>query len=464
MLTIEKEPDWYSGFIVVRLEPALTPIDNEHQSLTDVCEHARLDDLKSILVNYSLDKKTQRLILGVNPETLIGLEKEAQGSNFSPNNSLAAYWRIDSREYADQIQKIVAELQKACGVNYSYPERRALPATAPATSTPNPYTKYQGYLNPAKEGIDARWAWTLPGGEGTDVKFVDLELAWNLKHEDYATRSLSSASLLHGDISTTPLYVCHGTNTLGVVLADDNQLGIKGIAPKLTQVKLSSAYDASTNSTGHIASAIVSAICGLDTGDVLLVELQRCGLPVEIDAADFDALRLAVASGIVVIEAAGNAGKNLDSYCDESRGYMLNPNSKDYQGDSGVTIVGSSESPVDGNGHKKMALSNSGKRVNCYAWGENVVSCGGKGDLDDGGGDANKRYTKTYGGTSSASAIIAGAAVLLQGVNKNNTSTSLSSLEIRSLLSKESTGTKQSGQAWYPIGVMPNLRAIVEGM
>ena len=47
----------------------------------------------------------------------------------------------------------------------------------------------------------------------------------------------------------------------------------------------------------------------MDVGDVLLLEVQRSYLPTEVDDADFDAIRLAVAHGIVVVEAAGNGDR-----------------------------------------------------------------------------------------------------------------------------------------------------------
>src|SRR5262245_27259454 len=42
----------------------------------------------------------------------------------------------------------------------------------------------QGYLDPAPLGIDARYAWTIPGGRGENVRLVDIEYSWNLDHSD----------------------------------------------------------------------------------------------------------------------------------------------------------------------------------------------------------------------------------------------------------------------------------------
>ena len=61
-------------------------------------------------------------------------------------------------------------------------EMAALPGDAPAI-TPD-FTASQIYLNPAPAGIDARFAWTKPGGRGEGVTIIDCEWGWNFSHED----------------------------------------------------------------------------------------------------------------------------------------------------------------------------------------------------------------------------------------------------------------------------------------
>src|SRR5438105_8542703 len=43
---------------------------------------------------------------------------------------------------------------------------------------------FQGYLDAAPLGLDARYAWTLPGGRGENVRICDIEYSWNLTHND----------------------------------------------------------------------------------------------------------------------------------------------------------------------------------------------------------------------------------------------------------------------------------------
>jgi hypothetical protein len=190
---------------------------------------------------------------------------------------------------------------------------------------------------------------------------------------------------------------------------------------------------------------------------VLLLEIQKSYLPTETDVADFDAIRLAVALGIVVVEAAGNGSTDLDSYTDGSGNFVLNRGSLDFT-ESGAIMVGAAASSLP---HDRKSFSNFGSRVDCYAWGENVTTAG-YGDLDNGGGDNNKSYTSTFNGTSSASPIISGAALILQGLYNAVTGNWMSSSRMRDLLSNPATGTPQGGGIAGNIGVMPDLRSIIE--
>src|SRR5947207_1746618 len=67
-----------------------------------------------------------------------------------------------------------------------------------------------------------------------------------------------------------------------------------------------------------VADAIDQAQQALRGGDVLLIELQGLGperrwIPVEFWPDVYDAIRVASARGVIVIEAAGNGAANLDA-------------------------------------------------------------------------------------------------------------------------------------------------------
>ena len=55
----------------------------------------------------------------------------------------------------------------------------------PGNATGNEVTDpYQGYLDPAPDGIDARWAWLGMGGRGDGMRICDVEYDYNPNHAD----------------------------------------------------------------------------------------------------------------------------------------------------------------------------------------------------------------------------------------------------------------------------------------
>jgi len=365
---------------------------------------------------------------------------------------------VDARERPDQIEGIVKRLNSVNEVDLAY--REFVVSDPVVNAADDPYNIDQDYLDAAPTGIDARWAWTQPNGEGAGIGFVDLEQGWFPNHEDFASKS---PTIIYGDNrdGVGGYKGDHGTAVLGEVIADDNTVGVVGIAPSVASVRMTSHYDAGTGTWLNVADAILGALPSMDVGDVLLLEVQRGLLPTETDDGDSDAIRLAVAHGIVVVEAAGNGDSDLDAYIDVSGDNILNRGSVDYR-ESGAIMVGSSVSAVPHDRYIGCGAgcgSNFGSRIDCYGWGEDIVSCG-YGDLDAGTGD-DTSYTDSFGGTSGASPMIAGAALILQGMYEPNTGTRLSPLQMRALLSDPETGTAQGGGVPGDIGVMPDLQAIL---
>jgi len=453
---VKEPPRDYSGFIIMRLSESLPLPSDDCDTLSAVAKELRLQGLEKILDEFDLSI-TRRLVRSMGSKKILELERVASKSELPPLHSLTKYWRVDARERADQIEEIVKRLNSLYEVDLAY---REFDASDPVVNAADdPYNADQGYQDPSDDGIDARWAWTQPNGEGAGIGFVDLEQGWFLGHEDFATKA---PTLFYGDNrdGVGGYKGNHGTAVLGAVIADDSTVGVVGIAPSVASVGVTSHYDAGTGTTGNVADAILGALPSMDVGDVLLLEVQKGYLPTETDDADFDAIRLAVAHGIVVVEAAGNGGDDLDAYTDASGDNILDRGSADFR-ESGAIMVAAAEPTVP---HDRVSgagyASNFGSRIDCYAWGKDVVTCG-YGDLDAGGGDDNKTYTDTFKNTSAASPIITGAGIILQGMYEANTGTRLSPLQMRALLSDPATGTAQGGGLAGNIGVMPDLQAII---
>ena len=157
-----------------------------------------------------------------------------------------------------------------------------------------------------------------------------------------------------------------------------------------------------------------------------------------------------------MFEAAGNGALNLDTFS-TAAGQILNPASADFR-DSGAIICGAAESALP---HERASFSSFGARVDCYGWGENVVTAG-YGFLDNGGGDVNAEYTDIFGGTSSATPIVTGAGMVVQAMHEQAAGARLSPAQMRMILSNPATGTAQGPMVAGNIGVMPDLRAILE--
>jgi hypothetical protein len=103
--------------------------------------------------------------------------------------------------------------------------------------------------------------------------------------------------------------------------------------------------------------------------------------------------------------------------------------------------------------HARDVNSNFGNRVDCYAWGDSVVT-----PTSDASG-ATDQYRTNFQNTSAAAPTIAGAALLVQGMAQADPGLSrFAPGQLRAILSDPTTGTGSPDA----IGVMPDLRAIVE--
>jgi hypothetical protein len=269
-------------------------------------------------------------------------------------------------------------------------------------------------------------------------------------------------------MSTDPFYINHGTAVLGIIYAADNQIDGVGIVPNAQQ-----GYVLPSTIAGQVTYApevIVEALnIPLPAGSILLIEQQATpyGGPVEWEPLYLQAIQLAVAQGVTVIEPAGNVPNDLDAWTDPFPGPLfgtrrLDRTSPDFI-DSGAIMVGASTS---GNLAKHARGDTSfGNRIDCYAPGTMWTcalydatnpppsSCP---DLDP-----SAIQMAIFGGTSGASAIIAGAAISAQGMAYAQTGSTLSPAALRALLSLEDYGTTSlNGTQVDKIGVMPDLSKI----
>jgi Subtilase family len=347
---------------------------------------------------------------------------------------------VNADELAKHISLNLANVETAYVMRPSPPQGRV-------SSKNDPHNPKQHYQDAAPIGIDARYAWGFLGGDGAGIGFVDLEQGWNLNHKD-----LPKITIISGENS---FEYPHGTAVLGEVLMVDNTRGGVGIAPSASGRVVSFVRNSSLNT----ADAILDAYDKMSYGDVLLLEVQEdarstSDWPAEILQANYDAIYTATAAGVVVVEAGGNGDYNLDAYTDNGK-KILDRRSRDFREDSGAIIVGAgcSDHP-HGRFRSSDGSSNYGNRIDCYAWGENIETT-----TTNLAGTRNAKYIADFGGTSGASAIVAGVALIVQGIAQFSLGRRLSPRELRDLLT--TNGTPSATPATDKIGVMPDLQKII---
>ncbi len=392
------------------------------------------------------------------------------------------YYNIFVRD-ASVAEEIIGRLNGFRIVEVAYfppiPSGADIPPTTPDLAG------NQQYLDPAPNGIDARAAWAVPGGNGTNVRIIDIEGDWVLDHEDMVQPFLvdirpalmSAANLLDPAESLNGRN--HGTAVIGILRARDDGRGVTGIAHGSRYGVVSVIRESMPEIDPSIfyrmtADAINVAAANLDPGDVILIEqhapfhpdisapvlcICNCGqseyVAVENWQAEYDAIFSATARGVIVVEAAGNGSMNLDS---PLYGGRFDPAVRD----SGAIMVGASEveSGTTPSGalslttnHEPACFSNYGSRVDVHAWGGGIWSLGyGDGESNN-GADERQWYTGSFGGTSGASAIVAGAVAAIQGTRIAAGRTPLGPADMRRLL--VATGTPQAGTGH--IGPQPDL-------
>lgn len=440
-----------SGNLVVRVVPEAGFLSQSRAAST-LEEYARghqMGELARALESAG-QPKSYRLVHSVPVEKVLEMERDAAQTKYSPLHSLTQYWCVDLRGRSREVvARLLEWLSALPEIDAAWEQPLcSLPVVNPGD---DPYNADQGYQDAAPVGIDARWAWTQPNGEGAGIGVVDVEGAWRVTHEDLLGKS---PALIHGFQYANLIWENHGTAVLGEILAVDNAVGVVGSAPAISSVRMSSIYDAV--GVQHVTDALVAAVAAMSVGEILLIELQIGLKPMETLDDVLDVIRLATALGITVVEAAGNGNTDLDSWTTVAGVHRLNRASSEFV-DSGAILVGACVSTVP---HNRCSFSNYGSRIDCFGWGQNVTTTG-YGDLDNGGGNADKWYTDSFSGTSSASPIIVGAAALVQASYHAATGTFLSPGQIRALLSDPATGTAQGTALGGAIGVMPNLAAIL---
>jgi hypothetical protein len=352
-------------------------------------------------------------ICDVPEEKLDEIQAKGEANTGKPVYNLNNIYRLRIPMGHD-VWAIGEELEALPGIIFARPVPKPMPLPNPPNYASCSGDTCQGYLRPASStptGIDADYAWTQTGGNGSGVTVCDLEYGWNYNHMDI-TKAPGSQINPNVYYDTTFNSVNHGTAVIGELVSDNNSLGTTGIC-----------YGASLKTCGtlflpvatwNVPGAMAYAIANLSAGDVILLEQQWAYtylgtdyIPIEWwgdyypNSQSFNgvyaAIVNAVSNGIHVVEAGGNGNVNTGGLT--------------WYGNSGAIIVGAGGAYPGGTwtegNLERLSFSSHGYRFDLQGWGENVVTTG-YGYLYNSEG-VNYWYTNTFAGTSSASPIVAGA-------------------------------------------------------
>lgn len=295
-----------------------------------------------------------------------------------------------------------------------------------------------------------------PGGDGEGVVVADVEYSWEPEHEDLgATVGIQTWGVLYPD------YFFHGNSVLGMLVGGDNGYGVVGAVPGATPMVF---HPVDTDGNYVVAEAILAALEYLGPGDVLLLEQQGYSdgsyCPASVDPAVFDAIRVVTDAGIVVVEPGGNGGQNLDA----PRWDGLFDRR---QQDSGSILVGGGAGPDTRYLPRSWYPygSSYGSRVDVQGWYSGIVSSttgeygGVYADLAWYEEDSRQAYTRSFGGTSGASPMVAATAVVMQAVSLAQGQPPWEPAELRAAL--VANGTPQDPGDSARIGPQPDVRRML---
>lgn len=384
-------------------------------------------------------------LISLSPDELREIQRLGEKRTGVPVPDMSLYFELSLSD--ENAPALCDALNALPVVEIAYPS--PLPVEPPGNIPPetDDCRSEQGYSRPATDGTDPQYAWNFAGGRGEGVFVIDIEYDWQDDHED-----LDSALGRKLVYEPRGLYIDHGTAVLGELIATDDRWGVTGQVPDAL-IGMVTQYP--VGQSNSVSRAIMAATDLQEAGDVMLLETQTTGpngnyCPSEWNQAVFDAIVNATAKGIVVVEAAGNGGDDLDG--------------AEYLGrfdrsvrDSLAIIVGAGYSPEGaGVDRSRKSFSSYGSRLDVQGWGENVMTTGYNAYCG-GGQDARQTYRRNFNGTSSASPMVAAAAAAVQGIEMARGNGPSTPYAVRALLA-ETGSPQQVGTYNGKIGPRPDLK------
>ncbi|MEK6286498.1 MAG: S8 family serine peptidase [Acidobacteriota bacterium] len=347
-------------------------------------------------------------------------------------------------EDADLV-RISEELNQLPEVERAVPVPKVLPPGTPGNE-PRVGTSGQVTVDPGS-GLENQWyifrcnvdrIWDDEvSGEG--VIIADIDWGYRITHQDLESRiSVKHNSFDGGSDVTQGDSVSHGTAVLGIAGGADNELGMAGIAYGATLWAIQADSGPGTPVGGDSWANAIDWVRRTDSGGrrkIINLEVQTGGFGnIEMVPAVNQAIKDAIASGVVVCVAAGNGDRDAGI---DDLGDPIPP--------TGSILVGATEyHPTE---NRRADFSNFGSGIIVSAPGDSSHDLTCSSAADDG-------YMNAFGGTSGATPKIAATAALMLSVNPR-----LSHAEVSAIL--RDTGTFIVTDAAKPVGTFLNAEAAV---
>ncbi|PJA21208.1 MAG: hypothetical protein COX62_03030 [Deltaproteobacteria bacterium CG_4_10_14_0_2_um_filter_43_8] len=405
---------------------------------------------------------------------------------------LASRIRLESENLSDLIL-VFRDLKQKSYIKDIFVQTALYP-TGNDGEGPN-VSMHQLYLDDL--GVQSAWDANI---YGQGVMLVDSENGISFEHEDLNVRATKfenggnyfsrprCAPGFAPEINDCELWIEHGTSVMGVLGSKHQsrdgleEVGIKGLVPDSSRII--------QNPAGLAGITIVpeGSIYLLEYGQTIsgngrgLLNCDDCVTPL-LKSYMANDIATAIARGVTVISGAGNNALDLDDESIYENEGMQRPNNESMES---LIIVGASEGMDYTDQNSEFRHSNQMRRgttcgsdVSLHSWGNFVVTSGYEysGNLlswiETSGifpglpglpGTNNSYYVNNFGGTSSAAAIVAGAATLIQSYAKQQfgfpITRYLTPKKLKEILVV--SGTDQHPGDECNIGKQPNVAAAMQ--
>lgn len=152
-----------------------------------------------------------------------------------------------------------------------------------------------------KFNIEGQWKIS----QGENVKIAVIDTGCDLEHSDIKNNLLQGKNFV--DPNKDPIDKCgHGTHCAGTIAAENNGLGMVGVAPKAKIIPVKALDD---NGQGNITNIVNAIKWSADIGaDIISMSLGSKGSSPVLE----NAIKYAAKKGCIIFCAAGNDGESVD--------------------------------------------------------------------------------------------------------------------------------------------------------